>query len=491
MHASSKILPALAVTLMQIASASHVDDGGKHLAQQPILDTLLQTQQPQFDSAKDHGSSSSSDSSCVVSRLTAYEQTQGPVSFSLSESEHPEVPKLSALNSTVWEQWEFDGVSSSGTGSILMGFSRDPSYHFFGQGNLRVEFYMLLDDGTIIQELDYTQESTIITCDDSVTGIWNSSDRVYGFRVPRDMSSAHVWWDTGRERGSLNLSSLTPPYLANGQLWPPSTTNTKTSSSGGGKKQDTTDAAAAATATAGSAVRMAPGLYFNQPIAGGKMAAEVRIGKRKHMRIEGHGGHGRLWAEDGWFNICDGWHIVRGFVGPYTISYWEPVSRIDASVSYFSAQLFKDGELLVGAQIGNPANASSRRTPGGDDGDYVRFTPEFGGDGVSGRLADKSTGRVIEFVSPKRGGKTWRFRHDHVKKMFEMNLGGGKGLTGFVDRVVGGEADTDESHEGTGFSEQVVLPPEIKQWQIWVVYGIGFLGKWKSTVTNFVSSMLV
>ncbi|KAK3996227.1 hypothetical protein QBC44DRAFT_159489 [Cladorrhinum sp. PSN332] len=465
MHAFVKILPPLAAALIRIASASHhdADDGGKHLAQQPLLDTLLQPQQPHFDAiSEDH-------SSCTINRLTAYEQTQGPVSFSLSESEHPEVPKLSALNSTVWEQWEFDGVSASGNGSILMGFSRDPSYHFFGQGNLRVEFYMLLDDGTIIQELDYTQQSTIIVCDDSITGIWNSSDRVYGFRVPRDMTSAHVWWDTGREKGSLDLSSLTPPYLSNGQLWPPSAENSE---------QSTNDA--------GSAVKMAPGLYFNQPIAGGKMTAEVQIGKRKHMRISGHGGHGRLWAQDGWFNICDGWHIVRAFIGPYTISYWEPVSRIDNSTSYFSAQLFKDGRLLVGAQIGNPDPASRSRW---QDKDHVRFTPEFEGDGVSGRLADKSRGRFLEFVSPK-SGKAWRFRHSHVKKMFEMNLGGGRGLTGFVDRVVGGEVDTEESFEGTGFSEQVHLPAEIKQWQIWVVYGIGFLGKWKSTVTNFVSSFL-
>lgn len=444
-----RMLSLAMAALPQPASASPND-----FAQQP-LDGLLSGQWLHEFSTPDH-------SSCTISRLSAFEQVDGPVSFSRSAAEHPEVPKLSAINATVWEQWEFDGVADSGWGSVLMGFSRDPSYGFFGQGNLRVEFYLTLTDGTVIQELEYTKHSTIIDCPDSVSGVWNSSDRLYAFRVPKDMGSAEVWWDTGRERGSLSLESLTPPHLADGKLWPLKKEDQQAQNDDDDDQPPT---------------KMAPGLYFNQPIAGGKMTADIQIGK-KRMHISGRGGHSRLWAEDSWFKICHGWHIVRGFIGPYTLSYWQPVSRLADGVSFFSAQLFKDGKLVATSQVGTTS----------PDADHVLYDPDFTGN-VSGRLADKSTGRVISFVSPA-SGRSWRFLHAHHFKMFEMRFGGGKGLTGFVDHITGGEVGTGEQFVGKGISEQVNLPDEIKTWQIWVVYGIGFLGRWKNTLTNFVSSIM-
>jgi hypothetical protein len=421
--------------------------------QQPLEGLLSGQWQYQFDTPDQD------DSSCRISRLTAYEQVKGPVPFSVSAAEHPEVPKLSAINDTVWEQWEFDGVAASGGANILMGFSRDPSYGFFGQGNLRVEFYMTLDDGTRIQELEYTEQSTIKDCPDSVSGVWNSSDRFYAFWVAKDMQTAKVWWEARGEKGSLVLESLTPPHLADGQRWSP-------------KMQDEDERP-----TGPPAVEMAPGLYFNQPIAGGRLTGHVQVGKRT-MHITGYGGHCRLWAEDSWFKVCRGWHVVRGFLGPYTISYWQPISRVHDWVSYFSAILFKNGEVLVATQIGTVAREI----------DHVLFRPDYTSGNVSGSMADKSTGRILEFVA-KATGKTWRFRHTHQSKMFEMALGGGTGLTGFVDDVVGGEVGTDEHFEGKGITEQVLLPDKIKQWQIWVVYGIGFLGRWKNRLAGIVPSL--
>jgi hypothetical protein len=52
---------------------------------------------------------------------------------------------------------------------IVVGFSRDASYHFFGQDNLRLEFYMTLDDGTVVQDLDYVDESVVTTCAERLT----------------------------------------------------------------------------------------------------------------------------------------------------------------------------------------------------------------------------------------------------------------------------------------------------------------------------------
>ncbi|KAK1837782.1 hypothetical protein CCHR01_19597 [Colletotrichum chrysophilum] len=387
-------------------------------------------------------------STCKISQTTAFQQHDGPVDFSESTTEHLETPKLSSINATAWEQWEFDGTAESGMSGIIMGFSRDPSYPFFGQGNLRVEFYMALEDGTVIQELDHLKQSTIITCDGSVTGVWNSTGRTYGFQVPTDMSRAKVWWATPRSKGSLTMFSDTLPHLADGKLWP---------------------------AEAGT-VEMSPSLYLNQPIAGGRVVVDHTLGKQR-LQFTGRGGHGRVWAKDSWFKVCDGWNIIRGFAGPYSLALWRPVSRINKGMPYYSAQLFKDGELLVGTAKGDPSATE----------DYVLLTNDFSGN-VSGSLADRSTGQVVHFVSPSQG-KTWRFELQHKRRKFNMGLGGGLGLSGFTGSVTGGEVG-EEDFRGMGFAEQAALPMEVKQWQIWIVYGIGLLGEWRNFFFNLATSIL-
>jgi hypothetical protein len=52
--------------------------------------------------------------------------------------------------------------------------------------------------------------------------------------------------------------------------------------------------------------------------------------------------------------------------------------------------------------------------------------------------ADRNTGQVLEVFSPSRESK-WRFFVQHTKKEFEMGFGKGTGLSGFANRVVGGE----------------------------------------------------
>lgn len=137
------------------------------------------------------------DKSCLVSKSTAFETFNGPNTFSTSPSEHINSVKITpAVNATNWEQWEFDGLSHTGLSGLLMAFSRDPSYAFFGQGNLRVEFYITLGDGTLIQELDYLSESHVIDCPLFTVGIWNSTDRLYSFHVTKDLKYAKLNFDS-------------------------------------------------------------------------------------------------------------------------------------------------------------------------------------------------------------------------------------------------------------------------------------------------------
>ncbi len=420
-------------------------------AQQSFESLLSGQWQNNVGEPQNHGSS------CSINRIGAFDQVQGPVPLSVSASEHPEAVKVPALNASVWEQWEFDGVAESGKGSIMMGFVRDPAFQFFGQGNLRIEFYMMLEDGTRIQQVEYVDYSTIIDCADSVSGLWNSSSRVYAFKVSKDMGSAKVWWDTGNTKGAFSLESFTSPVLASGDPWPPTEQRVPSQHP--------------------VAVHLSPGFYFNQPISGGKMTAHVQLGRKGEMKIKGYGSHTRVWATAHWLKICHGYNLVRGFLGPYAVSYLQCVSRVDDLVTYLTAQLFKNGRLLVGSRLGAVS----------EDADHVLFRRDFAGN-LSGRFADKSTGQVLEFVSPGSGRK-WRFQHTHETRWFEMSLGGGNGVTAFVDQVAGGEVGTNEDFGGRGISEHVQFPEELKKWQLWIIYGMAILGGWKRSLESFVSSV--
>lgn len=403
--------------------------------QQPLTDTFPGNWEPQLGAE-----------SCIISHTTAFEQSKGPVKFSTSGHDSLDSPRLSSINATAWEQWEFDSVSDTGLAGIMMGFSRDASYAFFGQGNLRVEFYIVLSDGSVVQELDYVTESIIEDCEDLVKGTWKSAKRTYSFAVTRDMRHAKLAFDSPRVKGNFTLTAAAPAHLPNGDLFP-------------SKRPKSTE--------------LAPKLYMAQPIPGGRTATDLTI-NGKVVRFQGMGGHVRLWAEDGWFNICDGWKFLRAVAGPYVISYWQPMSRVREGRSFYSAQLFHDGEKLIGTQRGNQVSKSD---------DYVLFRDELDGE-VQGSLADRSSGHVIDFVSPKRE-RTWRFQVQHLKKQFEMGLGGDSGLTGFTNRVTGGEVGGTQ-YEGRALSEQVLLPKVIAQWRIWIVFGIGMLNRGKSFLMHLI-----
>ena len=421
--------------LLQLARANQI-------WQQPLIDPVLDNWEPTLGSE-----------SCTVSHTTAYEQSEGPVKFSTSGHDNLDSPRLSAINATAWEQWEFDSVSDTGLAGIMMGFSRDASYAFFGQGNLRVEFYIVLSDGSVVQELDYVSESVVEDCGDYVKGTWEGPGRSYSFAVTRDMRHARLAFDSARVQGNVTIAAAAPAHLANGDLFP---------SRGPGS------------------TKLAPKLYMAQPIPGGRTTTDLTINKnKKRVRFDGVGGHVRVWAEDGWFNICDGWHFLRAVAGPYVISYWQPVSRVEGGTLYYSAQLFKAGEMLVATQRGGNVQASDNDDDDEtEEEDHVLFRDEVLDGEVAGSLDDRSTGHVIEFVSPAR---VWRFRVQHLRKQFEMGLGGGTGLTGFTNRVTGGEVGATQ-YEGRALSEQVVLPKVIARWRIWIVFGIGMLSRGKSAL---------
>lgn len=388
------------------------------------------------------------DSTCTISKSTAFEVHSGASNFSTSPADHLNAVKIHPnINSTNWEQWEFDGTSHSGLSSVLLVFSRDPSYSFFRQGNLRVEFYISLADGKRVEVLDYVAESTVVHCPGRYTaGVWNSTNRSYSFRVSAGMEHAQLRFDSSKIRGRLNMTSSTGPYLADGTAW-----------TGEGDKKN--------------ALELVPGLFYSIPIAGGAVKMDSTLESGKRLAFQGGGGLTRLWATTGWLNLCDGWKNIRGWAGPYTIVYWELVSRVNKGAKYTAGHLLRDDKLLVGTRSANVSGTE----------DYTQFTDRFGGE-VKGSFADQSTGHHLRFVSPAQD-KEWSFDIDHMHAFVEFRAPGadengnkGLGQSGFTNRVIGGEVDEEHQYEGRGITEKCRWPAVFGKVALAIASAAGFFG---------------
>jgi hypothetical protein len=208
-------------------------------------------------------------------------------------------------------------------------------------------------------------------------------------------------------------------------------------------------------------------LLYGLPIGGAAVEVDATLSSGRRIAFNGRGGSTRLWATKGWLKLCDGWKVIRAWAGPYSIVYWDLVSRMDRGVKYVSAHLFYDDQLRVGTKIGDVS----------DKDDYVLATDVFDGE-VMGRYKDKNTGHRLESVSPAKD-KKWKFEVQHMITQYEMGAGGGFGMTGFANGAVGGEVG-ELQYEGRGQSEQTFWPEYIEQWKICLIYDAGFLGSGKT-----------
>ncbi|GJC91663.1 hypothetical protein CH63R_01264 [Colletotrichum higginsianum IMI 349063] len=402
---------------------------------------------------------------CKEHRITAYETVAGDVLFGpRTPNEHPTVGKLSGINSTSWEQWVFDSVSETGSSGIFLSLGRDASYSFFGQGNLHVEFYALLDDGTKIQELAFVEVSSVYDCGEFVASTWTSSSHAFEFRVPKDAGAGGGSGGSGgaptfavrtpKFRGDFLLLGTAPGHFPNGAL---------------------------RASASSSSTQLAPGLHMHSTIPAAQVRGNMTF-KGREISYSGVGGHLHLWAIDNWFKIIWGFRILRGSAGPYSFFYWEPTSRVGGRVPHYTAILFKDGKKLVSTQAATPP---SHQPQGGD---YVRVSATQHGRGARASVASRpaSTGHVVEFWSA--GGGHWRFELEHQHVQVQMPFGRDTGLAVFTNRVFGGEAGGCQ-YLGSAFSEEADFPETLAQWKIWLVYGIGMVGQMKARVTSWLSSL--
>ncbi|KAE9570801.1 hypothetical protein CGMCC3_g12996 [Colletotrichum fructicola] len=394
---------------------------------------------------------------CKEHRIGSDEMVAGDVHFGpRKHDEHPTIGKLSGINSTSWEQWVFDSVSDNGSSGIFLSLGRDASYSFFGQGNLHVEFYALLADGTKIQELAFVDESSIYDCGDFVASTWTSDSHSFEFRVPRETeigASTTFSVRTPKFHGSFLLAGSAPGHFPDGTLH----------------------------ASPRSSTQVAAGLHMHGTVPAAQVRGNLTIKGRRGgpVSYSGMGGHFHLWAIDNWFKIIWGFRIIRGTAGPYSFFYWEPTSRVGGRTPHYTAILFKNGQKLVSTQAsGPPINEPP-------DGDYVKVLATQHGRGARASVAGRSTGHIVEFSS---AGKQWRFELEHQYVQVQMPFGRDTGLAVFTNRVFGGETGGCQ-YLGSAFSEEAEFPEELARWKIWLVYGVGMMGQMKARAETWLADL--
>ncbi|SPO07539.1 uncharacterized protein DNG_10233 [Cephalotrichum gorgonifer] len=359
---------------------------------------------------------------CEVSHVTAYEISKGrkPVKFSTSPTDDPELPRISPMNETAGEQWEFDAVSEDGLSGVIFGFYRDPNYSVLGAGNLRMYIELVEPDGKRFVQIDYPTESTIESCPGvGWRGEWKGDGYVYSWDVSADFGTARVTWDTPKTKGTANFKSVAPARYADGSNWP--------------SEKET-------------ALLTVPHFYWFEPIPVAEVTFDAVV-EGKSIKWSGSGGHERLWGAFNWFTCLDSMTFVRLKTGPYALSFWEFESWLEKGLRVPAVVLAEDGKQIF----------DSRRTEPSDTEDYFTWEKVYEGEGVAGTLKDKARGFVLDLNSPARG-KQWTFIVTHRNIYFEYFLGEGVGGTGYTATVVGGQVGTQRQWTGSGVTETLKLP---------------------------------
>lgn len=149
----------------------------------------------------------------------------GPVTAVYTSAENLafDGPKLSSVNSTVFDWWYFDAVSEDGQDQVsVIFFHTDGTAQGFAQGFGTVNYILFtarFSNGTIYEQLLPGTTSTVTTSGDGASGVWSGTGAE--FHGTPDLSRYTVILeDLGLDiSGSMSLKSVCQDHLyGNDQL---------------------------------------------------------------------------------------------------------------------------------------------------------------------------------------------------------------------------------------------------------------------------------
>jgi hypothetical protein len=252
-----------------------------------------------------------------------------------AQSRYLDGPKVTPINSTVYEWWYFDVVSDQNVALSNKTANKLSS--------LSIEFYTASALGGFdllapVYELNYTSYTLIqvtgsFTNGDSFNHYINTSgavfnpvgkqgiNAVYGsgknyFTVNSDLSTAFLAFDSPEVdlKGRLTIHSTAPSHAPCGP------------------------------ATAGADLHLAPNVGWVNLIADGNASGELQLGKETY-HIQGAGYHDKNWGDSLFSKSVNAWYWGHAQVGDYSIVWFD--THNPGGSNGTSIYVAKDGKVLL------------------------------------------------------------------------------------------------------------------------------------------------
>lgn len=319
---------------------------------------------------------------------TSYSQgpiVNGSVDIGRDPLTHFDTPRINTYNSSVVEDWSFDGVSDDGSAAIGITFSRGTT-----AGNIaaqRVMIAVVWPNGTRYLENVFADESIVQLCPDTTTGTWSNrtSGASWKFESSSDNKQGLVTINSTTIQGSYTLSSLAPAVYPNGLLYPDS-------------KGDTL---------------FAPQLYWVETVPVATVQAALHI-LGSPFEFSGLGGREHNWNANGWGDISADWDMARAEAGPYRLIIWRYKSNVDGQ-TYLQIILIRDSTVVFRA-------SSPHAVEKKNFGSIERVSDgavHLSSDPASPQQAPTSrfTGYNMDFLAPGTG-EHWQFHIEFTKCVF-------------------------------------------------------------------------
>lgn len=359
-------------------------------------------------------------SDCDFSLLSTGDLSTGEVRFNTDPHLPIDQSRISFLNQTIREEWYFDATSLDGTSQMIVRFARDPSGP---AGPLYVGIDALWPNSTQASYNIPVENTTIISCPDNITGIWESSSKFTNITFFIGASRhATIDIDTPDLKASLSMNANTPTVYPSGALYPdPNAT-----------------------------LEFAPYVWWLEAIPTAPVDVTATFNGTS-FNFSGIGGHDYfLTAFASWAYTCKNWTRARLVIGPYSAVTWQFTSSITSQL-YTSAVLFQDGIEVFSSLESAPSAAL---------GKYLNITSVQNNGGFHGPF-DDSTGFGLEFVDPSMPEGGWYFetKHQNIGLTFDDKSEDGSEIKfeRYADSVRGGVKGLPQVFSGAGISEQMLI----------------------------------
>jgi hypothetical protein len=239
-------------------------------------------------------------------------------------------PKVNAMNSSSYDWWYFDAVSSDGKSGIQVVFLRG-GFDIFELPQINnVIFTVVFPNGTSYNEVFPANISEVSTEGFGSSGNWPGSG--FSFTGSPDLSTYCVQIDNDQVKGSFYIKSIAPAHYPNGS--PPQTTSAVSTT-------------------------ISPFIEWCNAIPGGISTVDITILGTPFQLKNAIGYHDKNWGGISVFdpNILNSWYWGHATVGPYTLVFYDLISGVTGT-RFSSAYLAENGVLLFATQ-NTPFSASS------------------------------------------------------------------------------------------------------------------------------------